>query len=79
MLQQAEPVHASASAERRANPPSEAGRPKNLMDVHTVEDLQGMSAAELSGTRKDAQMRHFTGTSTITRHRMAIHLTICHS
>lgn len=76
VLQQAEPVHASASAERRANPPSEAGRPKNLMDVHTVEDLQGMSAKELlaeSGTRKDAQMRHFTGTSTKARHKIAIY------
>lgn len=66
VLQQAEPVHASASAERKGNPPPETGLPRNLLDVHTVEDLQGMSAADLlaeSGTRKDAQMRHFTGTS----------------
>lgn len=31
---------------------------------HIAEDLQGVSASEIlaeSGTRKDAQMRHFTG------------------
>src|SRR5258708_3794930 len=31
---------------------------------HIAEDLQGISASEIlaeSGTRKDAQMRHFTG------------------
>ena len=37
---------------------------KNVFDTHTVEDLQGMHAADIlaeTGTRKDAQMRHFTG------------------
>lgn len=32
--------------------------------THTVEDLQGIHASEIlaeTGTRKDAQMRHFTG------------------
>ena len=68
VVRQAEPVHASASAERRGTAPTEAGRPKNLTDVHTVEDLQGMTALDLltetGNTRKDAQMRHFTGKST---------------
>jgi NADH dehydrogenase (ubiquinone) Fe-S protein 2 len=35
-----------------------------VFDHHTVEDLQHMTAAEVlaeTGTRKDAQMRHFTG------------------
>ena len=35
-----------------------------MFDTHTVEDLQGMHAADIlaeTGTRKDAQMRHFTG------------------
>lgn len=36
----------------------------NLYQTHTVEDLQGMSAAEIlkeTGTRADAKLRHFTG------------------
>ncbi|TCD70111.1 NADH:ubiquinone oxidoreductase 49kD subunit [Steccherinum ochraceum] len=36
---------------------------KNVFDTHTVEDLHGMHASEIlaeTGTRKDAQMRHFT-------------------
>ena len=37
---------------------------KSVFDTHIVEDLHGMHASEIlaeSGTRKDAQMRHFTG------------------
>jgi NADH dehydrogenase (ubiquinone) Fe-S protein 2 len=37
---------------------------KNVFKRHIAEDLQGVSASEIlaeSGTRKDAQMRHFTG------------------
>jgi NADH dehydrogenase (ubiquinone) Fe-S protein 2 len=37
---------------------------KNAFNRHIAEDLQGVSASEIlaeSGTRKDAQMRHFTG------------------
>jgi hypothetical protein len=37
---------------------------KNVFSRHIAEDLQGVSASEIlaeSGTRKDAQMRHFTG------------------
>lgn len=37
---------------------------KNASKRHIAEDLQGVSASEIlaeSGTRKDAQMRHFTG------------------
>ena len=37
---------------------------KSAYAKHIAEDLQGISASEIlaeSGTRKDAQMRHFTG------------------
>lgn len=37
---------------------------KSVFDTHTVEDLQGMRAMDIlaeTGTRRDAQMRHFTG------------------
>ena len=37
---------------------------KNAFNRHIAEELQGVSASEIlaeSGTRKDAQMRHFTG------------------
>jgi NADH dehydrogenase (ubiquinone) Fe-S protein 2 len=37
---------------------------RNVFNKHIAEDLQGVSASEVlaeSGTRKDAQMRHFTG------------------
>jgi NADH dehydrogenase (ubiquinone) Fe-S protein 2 len=37
---------------------------KDAFNRHIAEDLQGVSASEIlaeSGTRKDAQMRHFTG------------------
>jgi NADH dehydrogenase (ubiquinone) Fe-S protein 2 len=37
---------------------------KNPLDTHTVEDLHGMSAAEIlaeTGTRADTKLRHFTG------------------
>jgi hypothetical protein len=35
-----------------------------VFNRHIAEELQGVSASEIlaeSGTRKDAQMRHFTG------------------
>lgn len=54
---QAEPVVDSKAA------PQTAGV-KNLLNTHTVEDLQGLHASDIlaeTGTRKDAQMRHFTG------------------
>lgn len=53
---QAEPVVDSKAA------PQTAGV-KNLLNTHTVEDLQGLHASDIlaeTGTRKDAQMRHFT-------------------
>ena len=37
---------------------------RNVFETHTVEDLQGMHAADIlaeTGSRKEAQMRHFTG------------------
>lgn len=37
---------------------------KNPLETHTVEDLHGMSAAEIlaeTGTRADTKLRHFTG------------------
>jgi len=37
---------------------------KNVFQTHTVEDLHGMSAAEIlteTGTRADTKLRHFTG------------------
>jgi NADH dehydrogenase (ubiquinone) Fe-S protein 2 len=40
------------------------GGGKNVFSRHIAEDLQGVSASDVlaeSGTRKDAQMRHFTG------------------
>ncbi|PSS29739.1 hypothetical protein PHLCEN_2v2887 [Hermanssonia centrifuga] len=39
---------------------------RGVFDTHTVEDLHGMHASEIlveTGTRKDAQMRHFTVTN----------------
>ena len=38
---------------------------KNIFDTHTVEDLQGMHASDIlaeTGSRKEAKIRHFTGT-----------------
>lgn len=62
--------HISNTASLQAEPasdPSAGARStgaKNVFDTHTVEDLHGMHASEIlaeTGTRKDAQMRHFTG------------------
>ena len=42
-----------------------------MFDHHTVEDLHNMSATEVlaeTGTRKDAQMRHFTGKHIVLQH-----------
>ena len=38
---------------------------KNVFKAHTVEDLQGLPHTDVlteTGTRRDAEMRHFTGT-----------------
>lgn len=38
---------------------------KNVFQAHTVEDLQGLPHTDVlteTGTRRDAEMRHFTGT-----------------
>ena len=59
-LFQAEPVAENVS------PQTASGR--NVLDTHTVEDLHGMTASDIlleTGTRKDAQMRHFTGPSVL--------------
>lgn len=53
-------LHAGPSVQQSV--PTEGG--KNVFNTHTVEDLHGMSAAEIlaeTGTRADAKMRHFTG------------------
>jgi NADH dehydrogenase (ubiquinone) Fe-S protein 2 len=64
--------HLSSTSSLQAGPsvqqsvPSEGA--KNVFDTHTVEDLHGMSAAEIlaeTGTRADAKMRHFTGTEVV--------------
>ena len=64
-VRRAGPGQTSASAERRETAPTAAQGARDLMEIHTVEDLQGMSAADLLAEtgipRKDAQMRHFTG------------------
>ena len=58
---------ATAAAEPTSTP---GGRPgfapsgRSVFDTHTVEELQGMSARDIlheTGSRKDSQMRHFTG------------------
>lgn len=52
----------STTIRRHADPTVESQ--KNLLDYHTVEDLQGMSVAEVlqeAGTEKERRMRHFTG------------------
>ncbi|KAI9057073.1 Ndufs2, NADH:ubiquinone oxidoreductase 49 kd subunit [Trametes sanguinea] len=56
----------SAVALAQADPSAYAaqtGGAKSVFDMHTVEDLHGMHASEIlqeTGTRKDAQLRHFT-------------------
>lgn len=53
----------TASALRRQAEPTQEFEKKSLLDVHTVEDLQKMTAADLlaeSGSSR-GQMRHFTG------------------
>ena len=52
----------SATTRRQAEPTIDPQ--KNVFDYHTVEDLQGVSTAELlqeAGTEKERKMRHFTG------------------
>ena len=51
----------STSSSTTATP---GGGGKNVFNRHIAEELQGVTASEIlaeSGTRKDAQMRHFTG------------------
>lgn len=52
----------STTIRRQAEPTVDSQ--KNAFDYHTVEDLQGMSVAEVlqeAGTEKERRMRHFTG------------------
>ncbi|PAV22876.1 NADH-ubiquinone oxidoreductase [Pyrrhoderma noxium] len=58
---------ASTSVLRQAEPVTHETEyrqpPKSLLDVHTVEDLQTMTPAEVlaeTGTKRSSQMRHFT-------------------
>jgi hypothetical protein len=60
----------SVLAQEAQGPSSSATTPggggKNAYSRHIAEDLGGLSASEVlaeTGTRKDAQMRHFTGES----------------
>ncbi|KAH9949399.1 NADH-ubiquinone oxidoreductase [Amylocystis lapponica] len=55
---------AAPQAEPTPDTGAQAAGAKSVFDTHTVEDLHGMHASEIlaeSGSRKDAQMRHFTG------------------
>ena len=57
--------HLSGSAVAQAEPAAAAATKgvKSAFDTHTVEDLHGMHASEIlaeTGTRRDAQLRHFT-------------------
>ncbi|KAH9858249.1 NADH-ubiquinone oxidoreductase [Lenzites betulinus] len=57
--------HLSGSAVAHAEPAAAAQTTgaKNVFDTHTVEDLHGLHATEIlaeTGTRRDAQLRHFT-------------------
>lgn len=59
VLAQAAPQSQSQSTTTTTTPGG-----KNVFSRHIAEDLQGVTASEIlaeSGTRKDAQMRHFTG------------------
>jgi NADH dehydrogenase (ubiquinone) Fe-S protein 2 len=68
VLAQAAPEsHSSSSTTTTATGPpggGGGGGGKNVFSRHIAEELQGVTASEIlaeSGTRKDAQMRHFTG------------------
>ena len=55
-------VLAQAAPQGQTTTPPPGG--KNAYNRHIAEELQGVTASEIlaeSGTRKDAQMRHFTG------------------
>jgi len=59
-------VLAQAAPQGQGSSPTTATAPggSNAFNRHIAEGLQGVSASEIlaeSGTRKDAQMRHFTG------------------
>jgi hypothetical protein len=54
----------TSSVLAQAAPQSQTTGGKNAYNRHIAEELQGVTASEIlaeSGTRKDAQMRHFTG------------------
>jgi NADH dehydrogenase (ubiquinone) Fe-S protein 2 len=58
----------TSSVLAQAAPQGQTATPggKNAYSRHIAEELQGVTASEIlaeSGTRKDAQMRHFTGES----------------
>jgi NADH dehydrogenase (ubiquinone) Fe-S protein 2 len=62
VLAQAAPESQSSSSSSTTTPDGGVG--KNVFNRHIAEELQGVTASEIlaeSGTRKDAQMRHFTG------------------
>lgn len=72
--------HLSGSAVAQAEPAAAAqtAGAKNVFDTHTVEDLHGMHATEIlaeTGTRRDAQLRHFTGEYAVVRGRAGSVLT----
>lgn len=56
------PLSGSAALLQAEHAPRTSGR--DVFDTHVVEDLHGVPATEIlveTGTRRDAQMRHFTG------------------
>jgi hypothetical protein len=63
VLTQAAPQNQSSST-TSSTTATPGGGGKNVYNRHIAEELQGVTASEIlaeSGTRKDAQMRHFTG------------------
>lgn len=63
VLAQAAPQSQSSSSTTNTTTATPPGS-KKAFNRHIAEELQGVSASEIlaeSGTRKDAQMRHFTG------------------
>ncbi|KAF8499235.1 Ndufs2, NADH:ubiquinone oxidoreductase 49 kd subunit [Russula emetica] len=67
VLAQAAPQSQSSSSSTTTTTPGG----KNVFNRHIAEELQGITASEIlaeSGTRKDAQMRHFTGEGICPQH-----------
>ncbi len=57
----------STTIRRQAEPATREPQ-KTVFDYHTVEDLHGMSAAEIleeRGTEQERKMRHFTGEQSV--------------